>query len=162
MIVSGLVLNFLPAPHAALSAMRDRVRSGGVVAAYLWDYAAVGVDLLRYFWEEAVASDASAAALDESQRFATWQRSFVTSLFEGAGLVGVESATLTVPTTFATFDDYWRPFLGGTGPAPSYVASLAERERDVLAKRLRARLPSGVDGAIHLQARGLAFRGARE
>lgn len=159
-IVSGLVLNFIPEPGAALTAMCERVRPGGIVGAYLWDYSG-GVEFLRYFWEEAVATDAGAAALDESRRFEAWQPSYVTSLFEGAGLAEVESTTLTVPTPFATFDDYWAPFLGGTGPAPSYVASLATPQRDLLVERLRARLPAATGGSIRLEARALAVRGLR-
>ena len=159
-IVSGLVLNFVPQPGAALAAMRERLRSGGVVAAYLWDYSG-GVEFLAHFWEEATASDPDAAVLDESRRFAAWRPSHVTSLFDAAGLVAIESATLAVPTVFSTFDDYWRPFLGGAGPAPSYVASLPEPRRDALAKRLEARLPRSADGSIRLHARALAIRGRR-
>jgi len=159
-IVSGLVLNFIPDPRSALAAMRDRVRPGGMVAAYLWDYAG-GVGMLHHFWAEVVASDPGAAALDESRRFGAWQATHLASLFRGAGLADVENATLTVPTPFASFDDYWTPFLGGTGPAPSYVATLPEGRRDALAQRLRARLPRDADGVIRLEARALAVRGRR-
>ena len=38
-VVSGLVLNFVPQPSLALSAMIRAVRLGGTVAAYVWDYA---------------------------------------------------------------------------------------------------------------------------
>jgi hypothetical protein len=140
--------------------MCERCRPGGVVAAYLWDYAG-GVDLLRYFWQEAVLCDPSAAALDEARRFEAWEPSYATSLLEAAGLTAIESAVLTVPTTFTSFDDYWSPFLGGTGPAPSYVASLAQAQRELLARRIGTRLPLATDGSIPLKARALAVRGVR-
>jgi SAM-dependent methyltransferase len=159
-IVSGLVLNFVPKPDAALEALRERARPGGTVALYVWDYAG-GIEFLRYFWEEAVASDSNAASLDESRRFGDWQRARLTSLFEAVGFARVESAPLEVATTFEDFDDFWKPFLGGAGPAPSYVASLSESNRDALAKRLRARLPVENDGSIRLRARAWAVRGAR-
>lgn len=159
-IVSGLVLNFLPDPAAAIAAMAERARPGGVVGAYVWDYSG-GVEFLRDFWAEAVALDVNAAALDESRRFEAWQLSHVTSLFESAGLAAVESAPLTIPTSFATFEDFWAPFLGGTGPAPSYVASLDPAQRDVLKDRLRARLPTSDDGSLPLRARAWAAKGAR-
>jgi ubiquinone/menaquinone biosynthesis C-methylase UbiE len=38
-VASGLVLNFLPDPAAAVQEMKRAVRPGGVVAAYVWDYA---------------------------------------------------------------------------------------------------------------------------
>src|SRR5262245_45920648 len=56
MVVSGLVLNFLPDPRSAVSSMRERLRAGGMVAAYVWDYSE-GTAFLRSFWDEAVASD---------------------------------------------------------------------------------------------------------
>ena len=159
-IVSGLVLNFIPQPEAALTAMRERARPGGTVAAYVWDYAG-GVEFLRHFWEEAAASDPKAGALDESRRFGEWQLSRLTSLFEAAGFTRVESTPLGIVTSFAGFDDFWKPFLGGAGPAPSYIASLTEPKRSALAERLRARLPAADDGSIRLGARAWAVRGAR-
>ncbi|MEZ5064303.1 MAG: methyltransferase domain-containing protein [bacterium] len=159
-IVSGLVLNFIPDPGAALVAMKDRVRSGGVVSAYLWDYLG-GIEFLSHFWSEAVAADPEAAQLDEAQRFANWNLDHVASLFRGAGLADVTVAPLTVPTAFASFDDYWAPFLGGTGPAPTYVATLSDPKRDALAERLRTTLPRAADGRIVLHARALAARGLR-
>ena len=122
-VVSGLVLNFLPDPERALHVMRRRLRPGGLVAAYVWDYAG-GVEFLRHFWEEAIALDPEAAALDESHRFTHCNAAGLVSLFEGVGLVEVEVRGLEVSTPFASFEDYWQPFLGRTGPAPSYLASL--------------------------------------
>jgi hypothetical protein len=65
-----------------------------------------------------------------------------------------------VPTAFVDFDDYWRPFLGGQGPAPGYVASLTEERRLALRDLLRGRLPTGPDGSIPLSARAWAVRGS--
>jgi len=58
-VVSGLVLKFLPDPRQAVAQMRERVRPGGVVAAYVWDYAG-RMEFLRHFWDEAVALDPAA------------------------------------------------------------------------------------------------------
>lgn len=160
-VVSGLVLNFIAEPRAALAAMRERLSPRGLVGAYLWDYSG-GIDFLRHFWEGAVVSDRAAGAADESRRFAAWRPPHVAALFEAAGLVGVETTTLTVPTHFANFEDYWQPLLGGTGPAPSYVTALTEPQRDALKEQLRARLPVSDDGSIRLQARAFAIRGARQ
>lgn len=159
-VVSGLVLNFIPDPAAALSAMRDRVRPGGVMAAYLWDYAG-GIEMLAHFWDAAVAQDTGAISLDESRRFRAWDAAYVRLLFEAAGVRDVESVVLTVPTSFESFDDYWTPFLGGTGPAPTYVASLSATDRAELESRLRTRLGATRDGSIALKARAIAVRGTR-
>ena len=55
-VVSGLVLNFIPKPSQALSEMIRAVRVGGIVTAYVWDYA-YKTQLIRYFWSAAVALD---------------------------------------------------------------------------------------------------------
>jgi len=156
--VSGLVLNFVPNPEQAIASIRDRLRSGGTVAAYLWDYAD-GMEFLRTFWEEAVAVNPAAAAVDERRRFPLCSKGALARLFERAGLQDVQSAAIEVPTDFVNFEDYWTPFLRGTGPAPSYVASLDARQRVALEERLRQRLPAADDGRIHLRARAWAVRG---
>jgi hypothetical protein len=81
------------------------------------------------------------------------------ALFRGAGLGAVACEALEIPTRFASFAELWTPFLGGTGPAPSYVASLDPRRREALAERLERSLPREADGAIHLIARAWAVRG---
>ena len=156
--VSGLVLNFLPDPGQAVASIRERLRPGGIVAASVWDYAE-GMEFLRCFWEEAVTLDPRAAALNEGRRFPLCRPQALASLFRAAGLAQVETDLLDIPTDFADFADYWTPFLRGTGPAPSYVASLDPRNRDLLRERLRRRLHRGSNARIHLRARAWAVRG---
>jgi SAM-dependent methyltransferase len=158
--VSGLVLNFVPEPGAMLAEMRRVVRRGGVVAAYVWDYAE-GMQLMRYFWDAAVVLDAAAAPLDEGRRFPLCEPAALAALFRDAGLRAVATREVVVPTRFATFDDYWAPFLGGQGPAPSYVASLDADARAALRELLRRRVPADSSGAIGLTARAWAVRGER-
>lgn len=157
-IVSGLVLNFLPDPGEVVASLRERLRSGGTVAAYVWDYAD-GMELLKAFWDEAVALDPRASALDEGQRFPLCRTAALASLFRAGGLARVETDALEIPTDFASFDEYWTPFLSGTGPAPSYVASLDPSSRELLRERLRRRLHRGNAGSIRLKARAWAVRG---
>jgi SAM-dependent methyltransferase len=157
-IASGLVLNFLPDPGLAVASMRERLRPGGVVAAYVWDYLE-DLEFLRHFWDEAALMDSRAAALDEGRRFPLCQATALASLFGDAGLAQVATAPLGIAMDFADFDDYWRPFLGGTGPAPTYVASLDPARRESLRARLERRLRPEPDGRIHLRAKAWAVRG---
>jgi SAM-dependent methyltransferase len=157
-VVSGLVLNFVPQPQRAVAEMVRVARPDGVVAAYVWDYAGQ-MELMRYFWDAAVALDPAASELDEGQRFSTCQPSPFASLFKDAGLEDVEVRQIDVRTDFRDFDNYWSPFLGGQGPGPGYVMSLSEERREALRERIRARLPITKDGSISLIARAWAVRG---
>ena len=157
-VASGLCLNFVPDPVQAVASIRERLRPGGVVAAYVWDYAG-GMEFLRCFWEEAVAADERAAAFDERRRFPLCDRSALRSLVEAAGFEQVETDLVDISTDFVDFDDYWTPFLNGTGPAPSYVVALDAPCRESLRERLRQRLVPGRDGSIRLRARAFAVRG---
>jgi SAM-dependent methyltransferase len=130
-VVSGLVLNFVPQPQRAAAEMARVARPGGTVAAYVWDYAGK-MELMRYFWDAAVALDPSALELDEGRRFPLCQPSPLAELFESAGLQAVEVRPIDVSTPFRDFDDYWSPFLGGQGPAPGYAMSLSQERRGTL------------------------------
>ena len=159
-IVSGLVLNFVPAPQEAVMEMMRVVRPGGVVSVYVWDYAA-GMQLMRVFWDAAVALDSAAAALDEGRRFPLCQADRLGTLFRDCALDQVETRAIDVATRFENFDDYWTPFLGGQGPAPGYVMGLTDERRSRLRDALHRMLPIGPDGSIALTARAWAVRGRR-
>jgi SAM-dependent methyltransferase len=158
--VAGLVLNFVLDSAEAIAEMRRVVRSGGTVAAYVWDYAG-GMQLLRYFWDAAVALDSAAEDLDEGRRFPICQPETLRALFENSAFDRTEVHTIEVLTAFESFDDYWAPFLGGQGPAPAYCMALSAGRRAALADRLRSTLPTAPDGSIRLTARAFAVRGVR-
>jgi ubiquinone/menaquinone biosynthesis C-methylase UbiE len=107
--VSGLMLNFVPDPAAAVSEMLRVTRPGGTLGIFLWDYAA-GMEMLRYFWDAAVKVDSKAQEYDEGIRFPLCQERQVESLLRQAGVKQVESISIEVTTLFENFDDYWRPF----------------------------------------------------
>jgi SAM-dependent methyltransferase len=157
-VVSGLVLNFVPDQPAALAEMARVTSTGGTIAAYVWDYAGK-MEMMRLFWDAAVELDPSAAPLDEGIRFPLCRPEALTKLFTGAGLNGVEVELIDIPTPFTSFDDYWQPFLGGQGPAPAYAMSLDENGRARLRDRIRERVPTDANGSIALSARAWAARG---
>lgn len=156
--VAGLVLNFVPQPLQAVREMVRAVRAGGLVAAYVWDYAGK-MELMRYFWNAAVRQHPDAADLDEGRRFPLCAPGPLRALFTQAGLDDIRLIAIDVPTVFRNFDDYWLPFLGGQGPAPTYVMSLSEADRVALREAVRASLPIARDGSIGLVARAWAIRG---
>lgn len=156
-VVSGLVLNFVPSPASGLAEMKRTVAAGGTIAAYVWDYAEK-MELMRHFWDVAVELNPDARPLDEGVRFPLCQPNALTNLFQDAGLMEIQVAPIEIGTRFRDFDDYWNPFLGGQGPAPSYAMSLDESSRTQLRDRIRERLPIQRDGSIPLVARAWAIK----
>lgn len=162
-VVSGLVLNFVPDPAAALVEAVRVAAPGALVAAYVWDYVE-GMRLLRIFWDAAASVDVDAAALDEGRRFPICRPEPLVELWSGApgmdaASVGVEP--IDVDTVFADFDDLWSPFLGGQGPAPSYLASVTDAARGAIRERMREATDAATrpDGSIALVARAWAVSG---
>jgi len=106
-VVSGLVLNFVPAPEIAVREMARVARPGGTVAAYVGDYAGA-MQLMRYCWDAAAALDPEALALDEGR----------------ASLSASSSRWLSSSTTPA-----WTPSRGvlSTSPHPSGTSTTTGR-----------------------------------
>jgi trans-aconitate methyltransferase len=157
-LVSGLVLNFVPNTAQGLAQMRRVTAPGGTVAAYVWDYAGK-MELMRYFWDAACELSSAAQQLDEGVRFPLCTSTALQAAFTEAKLDEVQTRPIDIATRFANFDDYWAPFLGGQGPAPAYAMSLDEASRNSLRDLIRSRLPIENDGSISLVARAWAVRG---
>jgi len=157
-VTSLLALNFFQDSGGAVHEMRSLSARRGTVSACVWDYAA-GMEFLRKFWDAATALDSTAVELDEGNRFPLCQSDALRDLFRSGGLGDVRCEPIEIPTAFANFDDYWSPFLEGTGPAPAFVMSLDADRRAILARKLEETLRPRPDGTIALTARAWAVRG---
>lgn len=159
-VVSGLVLNFVPDVAAALNEMARVLAPGGLIGGYVWDYAG-RMDVIRHFWDAAVELDPACANLHEGARFPLCTAEALRAALDSAGLRTPQVSAIDVTAVFASFDDYWTPFLGGQGPAPAYAMALDEAARARLRTRLRERLPIAADGSLSLLARAWGFRATR-
>ena len=157
-VASALVLNFIPDKPKALSEMKRVVRPGGTVAFYVWDYPGGGMGFMRAFWNAAISLDPGASDFAEGKRFPFCTPAGLTELASNAGLRSVECTAIEIPTIFNDFDDFWRPFTLGAGPAPGYCVSLHEEAREKLRMKLSDELPRQGDGTIALNARAWAIR----
>jgi len=156
--VSGLVLNFVPDAAAMVREMVRVTQPNGQVAAYVWDYSG-GMEMVRHFWDAAVEVNPADAALDQAERFPLCQPQPLKTLFQDSGLTSVAVRSIAIPTIFRDFDDYWMPFLGKQGSAPTYLASLEDETRDRIREVLRSRLVAAADGSIALTAQAWAVQG---
>lgn len=155
--LSMLVLNFVPDPAKALDEMIRVTRPGGTVAAAVWDYGD-GMEMLRIFWDEAIALRPDMDARDE-RHMPLCGEGQLAGLWRSR-LQDVSEEALTIETRFDSFEDYWGPFLDKQGPAGAYVAELSGDDRERLRQRLRDRLlGNGPDRPIALNARAWAARG---
>ena len=156
--VSGLVLNFVPDKQKAVAEMIRVVRPGGLVGLYVWDYAGQ-MQIMRYFFDAAAELDEGARRFDDGLNAPVCRPGPLSGLFEEAGLAGIEVKALDIPAAFRDFEDYWGPFLGGTGSGPKYLVSLSPDAQVRLRETVRARLPIGPDGEILLAVRAWAVKG---
>jgi SAM-dependent methyltransferase len=150
--LAQLVVHFMTDPVAGLREMARVTRSGGVVAACVWDYAGHH-DPLRVFW--AAARERDPAVGDESD-LAGVREGHLAELMAAASLTEVASSALEVRLEQPDFETWWRPFTEGVGPAGAYLARLDPAEREALREACRATLP---DGPFVLDARAWAARG---
>ena len=122
----------------------------------MWDYAD-GMELLRIFWDVAMANNSDAKRYDEGSAFPVGAAGGLERALTAASFTEVRHTAIDVPTTFADFDDLWAPMLGAQGPAPAYVATLEAAARTRLRAALHERLG---DGPIELTARAWAAAGS--
>ena len=94
--------------NKAAAEMTRATRPGGVVAGYVWDYAGE-MQMMRQFWDAAVALDTAAIALDGRSPISYLSPGAVGHTFWGVGLDGVQVRPIDVPTVFKDFDDYLSP-----------------------------------------------------
>ena len=156
--VSLLVVNFIPDARQALGEMKRVTKVKGTIAAAVWDYGD-GMGMLRAFWDEAVALNPAATPKDE-RNMPFCRRGQLAALWRELDLRDVVEEPLTIETRFASFDDFWAPFLEKQGPAGAYTTSLPAADREALKRRLRRRLLGDApDKAIVMSARAWAVRG---
>jgi SAM-dependent methyltransferase len=150
--LAQLVFNFLPDPEAAVVEMRRVTRPGGAVGACVWDVAGE-MTLLRVYWDAAAAVDPDRGGTeDEAARMRFVHEGELGELWRLAGLGDVEEGHIVVSASYENFDDLWRPFTAGVGPAGSYAVSLDDERREALRVEYRRRL-SVPDGPFRLSAR---------
>jgi SAM-dependent methyltransferase len=154
-VLSQLVVSFLRDADAGVREMRRVARDGGSITACTWDYGGE-MQMLRTFWDAALALDP--AAPDEARVMNYIDPGALRDLWLRANLREIETAALTVRARYADFEDYWLPFLTGTGPGGAYCVSLGPDHRAALRDECFDRLGAPA-GSFTLTARAWAVSG---
>jgi ubiquinone/menaquinone biosynthesis C-methylase UbiE len=149
--LAQLVVHFMADPVQGLREMARVTRSGGLVAASVWDHGG-GRGPLSPYWELVRERDSSVR--DESE-LAGANEGHLTQLFEEAGIRNIEEVPLTVHVVHESFDEWWEPYTLGVGPAGAYVVGLDEARRE----ELRARAAATLRAPFTIEARAWSARG---
>jgi ubiquinone/menaquinone biosynthesis C-methylase UbiE len=134
----ALVITFIPDPAKAVAEMARVVRTGGIVATYMWDVAGGGLPLTP----------------DVAARRETMQ-----ALWQGAGLQAVETRVIRIMVNFTSFEDFCESSLVPIGPAGQVIAKMSPDETAQLKAHARAQLPIAADGSIAYEAFANAVKG---
>lgn len=160
--LSLLIIQELSNAPQAVKEMRRVTRPGGVIAASQWDFGQ-GMPMLNLFWQaaqEVVATDDARQAAANGQASDYPNGDALVELWKSAGLANVSAEIHEIQMSFASFEDYWAPFLTGITPTSSYARSLSETKIHALKDCLRGKiLDKAGDGSFTLVARAWSVRG---
>jgi ubiquinone/menaquinone biosynthesis C-methylase UbiE len=153
-VSAALVMNFVPDRAQALAEMHRVTRPGGLIAAYVWDFAA---DLspsgpLRRALHGAGVDVAPVPGTASSGLEA------LRALFAGAGLEEVVTRVIEVAMPFPDFEAFWHAQALSYGPLAKTVATLPESTLEQVREAMRADLVPRGDGQLEYRSRAHAIR----
>lgn len=160
-VLSLLVLHFVPQPARAIAEMLRVAKPGAVVGAAVWDVRG-GFIANRIFFDTAAALDTKA----NERRARNYTRPMtrpgeLAAAWAAAGFDDVVEGVLSIRMEFASFADYWTPYIGKDGPGAEYVAGLDKAGRTRLEEAVRAAYLDGeIDGPRSYAALAWAVKGA--
>jgi len=153
--VMALVLAFLPDAAKAVAEMARVVRSGGWVAAYMWDIQKGGAPTTPIY----TAIESLGSTLPVRPNPAASRLEAMRKFWEIAGLQSIETRVIRIPVRYANFDDFWDSNTVPVGPQGKVIAGMSPGEREQLRARLREQLPPANDGRILYESFANAVRG---
>jgi SAM-dependent methyltransferase len=156
-VVSALVIHFIPDRAQAFREMLRVTRSGGIVAGYTWRKSPTIIDapygplarMVKEIAGDVMLSPTVAEAMPDGLRAA----------LAAKGYADIEITTIEASQTFRDFEDYW---ISQTAtfphPVARSVAALSDHDRTRLRDKLREALPAAADGSITYASRVTAFK----
>jgi ubiquinone/menaquinone biosynthesis C-methylase UbiE len=154
LVASALVLNFIPNRARAVAEMRRVSRPGGVVAAYVWDFATergtawpLARGMRQIGMEVPAVPGATYSSLD-----------VLRLLFDQAGLEDIATRPIDITVTYSSFTDFWQSQVPPFTLNGKAIAALQEADHARLVQAVRAALPTDSQGQIAYPARANAIK----
>jgi hypothetical protein len=134
--------------------MRRVARAGGLVAGYVWDFAAelAPTSPLRLGMRRIGAGVPQVPGSNESSLDA------LHSLFERAGLETTTTRSIEVTVGFPDFNEFWQAQTPSYSPVTKMVGAMRKSDRVRLIETVQAGLPVCPDGRIEYSARANAIK----
>jgi ubiquinone/menaquinone biosynthesis C-methylase UbiE len=147
-VASALAINFIPDRSRALSEMRRVARPGGIVAGYVWDFAAERSPSgpFRLGMREVVSDVPALPGTADSSLEA------LRALFAHAGFNRSLAISIEVTVSFPDFETFWAAQTPSYAPTTRMLAAMTESERMNVIDAVQARLPAQPDGRIDYRA----------
>lgn len=155
-----LVLHFVPETGKAIAEMRRVTRSGGIVAATVWDHYG-GMPGMRMVVDTIAALSAAGRQFRGRYCFQPMMRpGEMKRVFIDGGLRDVTETELMVRMDYQDFDDFWGPIAAGEGPLGKFMGGLDADEHARIGSAVReAYLAGQPDGSRSFANIAWAVRG---
>jgi ubiquinone/menaquinone biosynthesis C-methylase UbiE len=153
-VVSALVINFVPDKARAMSEMRRVARPGALIAACIWDFAAElsPSGALRRAMR-GLGIEAPPVPGTDTSRTAV-----LADLFRNVGLTELSSNSFEVVVSFPDFEDFWCSQTAHHAPTTRLIQAMSQRDKLTLKETVRDSLkPLGA--GFGYSASAIAVRG---
>jgi ubiquinone/menaquinone biosynthesis C-methylase UbiE len=155
-VVTALVIHFIPDRAKAFAEMKRVARPGGLIAGYLWERTAT-TDFAPYApmyrGVQHIVGEGMRSPLVPEASLEGMQASL-----DAAGYREIAVTRIEASQTFKSFDDFWEVHTLAFHPVGKSIAKLNDGERGRLRDHMRATLPIAADGSITYPARSIAFK----
>ena len=153
-VASALVINFVPDRTKALEEMRRVGRPGGIIAGYVWDFAAEASPSwpMRMGLQKQGYHIADRPGTEDSTIVA------LQALFTRVGLEAVSTTTFEVTVPYPNFDDFWQAQTPSFSPITKKLSAMTAAERSVGRKSVRSLVSVEPDDQITYSARANAIK----
>lgn len=153
-VVSALVINFIPDRPQALSEMRRVARAGGMVAGYVWDFVPecspsgpMRKAMRRYGMQIPDLPGTHESDLG-----------VLVAMLERAGFAEITGTSFDITVSFPDFESFWAAQTPSYAPTTRMINAMSDTDRRRLMESVRAELPVRGNGTIEYLARANAIK----